>query len=139
MTNVVPFKKNVNKTRIKNSIFCHFEKIYRKYKYTEISICKKYKYTEIYICNYFQVIRISIYFWTINIINQVSCDVSCDMPIIRTFIHSLFIFYLFYVQIGNIWQLCKISSRKGYLPRKPNVTVGIMFDIKYSTALAASS
>ena len=30
MTNVVPFKKIVNKTRIKNSIFCHFEKIYRK-------------------------------------------------------------------------------------------------------------
>ena len=30
MTNVVPFKKIVNKTRIKISIFCHFKKIYRK-------------------------------------------------------------------------------------------------------------
>ena len=32
MTNAVPFKKIVNKTRIKNSIFCHFEKIYKKNK-----------------------------------------------------------------------------------------------------------
>ena len=30
MTNALPFKKIVNKTSIKNSIFCHFEKIYRK-------------------------------------------------------------------------------------------------------------
>ena len=45
MTNVVPFKKIVNKTRIKNSIFCHFEKIYRKNNNCRVAMTTTYRST----------------------------------------------------------------------------------------------
>ena len=48
MTNVVPFKKNDNKTRIKNSIFCHFEKIYRKNNNCRVAMTTTYRSTS---CN----------------------------------------------------------------------------------------
>ena len=48
MTNVVPFKKIVNKTRIKNSIFCHFEKIYRKNNNCRVAMTTTYLSTS---CN----------------------------------------------------------------------------------------
>ena len=48
MTNVVPFKKIRNKTRIKNSIFCHFEKIYRKNNNCRVAMTTTYRSTS---CN----------------------------------------------------------------------------------------
>ena len=48
MTNVVQFEKIVNKTRIKNSIFCHFEKIYRKNNNCRVAMTTTYKSTS---CN----------------------------------------------------------------------------------------
>ena len=48
MTNVVAFKKIVIKTRIKNSIFCHFEKIYRKNNNWRIAMTTTYTSTS---CN----------------------------------------------------------------------------------------
>ena len=48
MINVVPFKKIVNKTRIKNSIFCHFEKIYRKNNNCRVAMTTTYESTS---CN----------------------------------------------------------------------------------------
>ena len=48
MTNVVPFKKIVNKTRIKNSIFCHFEKMYRENNNCRVAMTTTYLSTS---CN----------------------------------------------------------------------------------------
>ena len=45
MTNIVPFKKIVNKTRIKSSIFCHFEKIYRKNNNCRVAMTTTYSST----------------------------------------------------------------------------------------------
>ena len=48
MTNVVPFKKIGNETRIKNSIFCHFEKIYGKNNNCRVAMTTTYRSTS---CN----------------------------------------------------------------------------------------
>ena len=39
----------------------------------------------------------------------------------------------------KIYGICAKSAVEKDIPRKPSVIVGIMFDIKYSTALDASS
>ena len=48
MTNVVPFGQIGNKTRIKNSIFCHFEKIYRQNNNCRVAMTTTYRSTS---CN----------------------------------------------------------------------------------------
>ena len=48
MTNVAPFKKIANKTRVKYSIFCHFEKIYRKNNNCRVAVTTTYPNTS---CN----------------------------------------------------------------------------------------